>query len=162
MKTLYIVRHAKSSWEYNLPDDERPLIQKGIKRTIKVAGFLLDKNIKVDLLISSYAVRALETARIFASVLAYPEDMISISQQLYHGSTDQLYEELFKLPDSIESVMMFGHNPTFTSFANHFLVNKIDWMQTSGVVAISFKTEKWTEITSAKQKTQFVIFPKDL
>ena len=161
MKTLYIVRHAKSAWEYNLPDDERPLIQKGIKRTNKIAAFLLNKDIKPDILISSYAVRALETAKIIAATIGYPEE-IKISQELYHANTDSLYHELFALSDKTDSAMMFGHNPTFTSFANHFLDKKIDWLPTSGVVAISFKTDKWTEIALAKHKVEFIIFPKDL
>ena len=162
MKTLYIVRHAKSSWEYNLPDDERPLIQKGIKRTNKIAAFLLNKNIKPDILISSYAVRAMETAKIIAATIGYPEDRIKISQGLYHANTDSLYHELFELSDEIASAMMFGHNPTFTSFANHFLHKKIDWLPTSGVVTISFRTDKWTEIALAKHKVEFITFPKDL
>jgi len=163
MKTLYIVRHAKSSWDHpGLSDDERPLIKKGIKRTNKIAAFLQDKDIKVDRFISSYAVRAHETAKIIAGTLAYPENKISISRQLYHGSTDHIYDELHALPDDIESVMIFGHNPTFTSLANHFLSEKTDWLPTSAVVAISFNTDKWTEITLAEQKTKFVIFPRDL
>ena len=163
MKTLYIVRHAKSSWDSpGLPDDERPLLLKGIKRTNKVAAFLLEKNIRVDLMISSHAVRALETAKIIAGALGYPEEKILISTQVYHGSSDQFYDELFKLTDDIRSVMMFGHNPAFSSFANHFLKKKIDWLPTSGVVAVNFKTEQWTQIPLAKSKTDFVIFPKDL
>ena len=163
MKTLYIVRHAKSSWDYpGLSDDERPLIKKGIKRTNKIADFLQAKNIKVDLFLSSYAVRAHETAKIIAETLGYPADKISTTKHLYHGSTDHIYNELHALPDDIENVMIFGHNPTFTSFANHFLSKKIDWLPTTGVVAISFKTDKWTDITLANQQTEFVIYPRDL
>ncbi|NQT77762.1 MAG: histidine phosphatase family protein [Bacteroidetes bacterium] len=163
MKTLYIVRHAKSSWDFpGLLDEERPLLQKGIKRTLKVADFLLEKNIRVDLIISSHAVRAHETAKIIAGALGYPEEKILISIQVYHGSSNQLYDELFKLTDDIKSVMMFGHNPAFSSFANHFLKKKIDWLPTSGIVAINFETDQWTQIPLAKGKTDFVIFPKDL
>jgi phosphohistidine phosphatase len=163
MKTLYIVRHAKSSWDHpGLSDDERPLINKGVKRTHKIASFLQKKNIKSDILISSYAKRAFETARIIAAAIEYPEDKIKISRELYHGNTDSLYDELFALSDNIESAMIFGHNPTFTSFANHFLSEKTDWLPTTGVVAISFKTDKWTEIPVANHKTEFVIFPRDL
>lgn len=162
MKTLFIVRHAKSSWEYNVPDDERPLLQKGIKRTNKIAEFLLNKNIKVDMLISSHAVRALDTAKIIAEAIGYPEEKISISPQVYHGGTDQLYDELFKLPDDIQSVMLFGHNPTFTSFANHFLDRKIEWLPTSAVVSITFKTDTWVKIPMCKWSTKFVITPREL
>lgn len=162
MKTLYIVRHAKSSWEYNVPDDERPLLQKGIKRTNKIAAYLQKKNIKPDLIISSHAVRALDTAKIIAEAIGYPEEKISVSSQVYHGGTDQLYDELFKLPDDIQSVMLFGHNPTFTSFANHFLNKKIEWLPTSAVVSIAFKTDTWVKIPMCKWSTKFVITPREL
>jgi len=162
MKTLFIVRHAKSSWEYNVPDDERPLLQKGIKRTNKIAAYLLQKNIKPDLIISSHAVRALDTAKIIAEAIGYPEEKISISPQVYHGGTDQLYDELFNLSDDIQSVMLFGHNPTFTSFANHFLDRKIEWLPTSAVVSIIFKTDTWVKIPMCKRSTNFVITPREL
>ena len=163
MKTLFIVRHAKSSWEHpGLADDERPLLPKGIKRTNKIAAYLQQKNINPDLIISSHAVRALDTAKIIAEAIGYPEEKISISRQVYHGGTNQFYDELFRLTDDIQRVMLFGHNPAFTSFANHFLKKKIDWLPTSGVVAISFNTDQWTEIPLAKYNTEFVIFPKNL
>lgn len=163
MKTLYIVRHAKSSWEYpELSDDERPLLSKGVKRTNKIAAFLSEKNIRIEAFITSHAVRAHETAKIITGALDYPEDRIIISKQLYPGSTDHIYTELFGLSDDIQSVMIFGHNPAFTSFANCFLKHKIDWLPTSGVVAIRFITEKWTEISTAKHSTEFVLVPKDL
>ena len=163
MKTLFIVRHAKSSWDHpGLADDERPLLPKGIKRTNKTAGYLQEKGITADLIISSHAIRALDTAKIIAEAIGYPEEKIFISRQVYHGGTNQLYDELFRLTDDIQSVMLFGHNPAFTSFANHFLKKKIEWLPTSGVVAISFNTDKWTEIPLAKYNKDFVIFPKNL
>ncbi len=163
MKTLYIVRHAKSSWDHpGLDDDERPLLGKGVKRTLKIARYLQDKHISPDLLISSHAVRAHETAKIIAGIIGISEDNIIISSKLYHGSADHIYNELFGLSDNIDSVMIFGHNPTFTSFANHFLDDKIEWMPTSAVVSVSFETERWAELPMANYKTNFVVTPKDL
>jgi len=163
MKTLYIIRHAKSSWENpGLADDERPLIQKGVKRTLKIARYLKDKHIKADLLISSHAIRAHDTAKIIAGFIGISEDKIVISSKLYHGSADHIYNELFGLPDSIDSVMIFGHNPTFTSFANHFLDEKIDWLPTSAVVSISFDTSRWDNIPLAGKTINFVVYPKSL
>lgn len=162
MKTLYIVRHAKSSWEFNVPDDQRPLIEKGISRTHKIGNYLQEKETNVDLIISSYAVRAFKTAQILASAIGYPEDKIRISQNLYHATSDRIYDELYGLEDDIKSVMIFGHNPTFTSFANHFLKQKIDWLPTSGLVAVNFLTDHWIEISSAKHEILFTAFPKDL
>jgi phosphohistidine phosphatase len=163
MKTLYIVRHAKSSWDFpELPDEERPLLKKGEKRTEKIANFLLEKKVSVDHIISSHAVRALDTAKIIAYTLHYPEEDIAISGIVYHASSDQLYDLFFELSDDIESLMIVGHNPTFTNFANHFLNKEIDWLPTSGVVSINFKTDQWTQVPLAKRKTNFIIFPKML
>jgi phosphohistidine phosphatase len=163
MKTLYIVRHAKSSWKYpELSDDERPLLEKGKKRTKKIVDFLLSKDVKLDLIISSHAVRALDTARILAHALGYPEDDIVISRQLYHANADQVYDQFFDLNDDVENLMIVGHNPTFTNFANHFVDEKIDWLPTSGVVSISFDTRLWVNLPMAKKKKNFVIFPKAL
>lgn len=163
MKTLYIVRHAKSSWDHpGLGDDQRPLLEKGRKRTKYVIDYFLKKKIKPDLIISSHAVRAFETARIFAIGLNYPEDNIIVSKGMYHGDLDNLYNYFFDLSDDLESLMMVGHNPTFTYFANKFLDKTIDNLPTSGVVCIEFETDKWEEVINAEKKTKFVISPKML
>lgn len=163
MKNLYIVRHGKSSWENpGLSDHERPLLQKGVKRTLKIANHLKDKDISPDLMISSYAVRAYDTAKIIAGILGIKEDEILVSKKLYHAGHEDILDELFALDDSKKSVMIFGHNPTFTSFANQFLDEKIDWLPTSGVVSISFDTHMWANLPMAQTKTDFVVFPKGL
>ncbi|MBN2172558.1 MAG: phosphohistidine phosphatase SixA [Bacteroidales bacterium] len=163
MKILYIVRHAKSSWDHpGLSDHERPLLEKGKKRTKKVIDFLLEKNIQVDLIISSYAVRAFETATIIAKALKYPEEQIQKSTNIYHGDVDNLFNHFYDLSDNVKSLMLVGHNPTFTNFANYFMDEKIDWLATSGIVCIEFKTDSWENILQAEKKTKFVITPKKM
>lgn len=163
MKTLLLVRHAKSSWQYpEVSDEQRPLLEKGKKRTKKVIDYLLGEDVKVDLIISSHAVRAHETARIIAHALGYPEDKIIISKQLYHASAEKLYDQFFDLSDDINTMMMVGHNPTFTNFANQFLEEKIDWLPTSGIVSITFKTDFWINLPMAARQTNFVVAPKEL
>ena len=111
MKTLFVVRHAKSSWEdMSLSDHDRPLLPIGIKKTKRVAGYLREKEIIPDLLISSSAVRAYETARIIAEGVGYPDDEIVINSNLYHASSETVFDELYGLTNDIESVMIFGHN----------------------------------------------------
>lgn len=163
MKTLYIVRHAKSSWKFpELSDEERPLLEKGKKRTRKIIDFLQKKEVQPDLIISSHAERALETARIIAHGLNYPADDIHISRQVYHANADKLYDQFFDLRDSVNSLMIVGHNPSLTNFANFFLEDKIEWLPTSGVVSIHFDTTSWVELPMASWKSNFVIFPRDL
>lgn len=163
MKTLYIVRHAKSSWDYpELTDHDRPLLEKGKKRTKKIIDFILDKSIQVDYIISSSAVRALDTAKFLARAMRYPVEDIKVDPQVYHADAEKLKDQFFDLSDKYDSVMLVGHNPTFTNFANYFLEEKIDWLPTSGIVCIDFETEKWDQIFIAVSHTKFIITPKML
>ena len=165
MKKLFITRHAKSSWEdISVLDHDRDLLDVGIRRTRKVAEYLKKKETTPELIISSSAVRALKTARIFAEIFDYPAENIKIVPALYACDEDDILDELYALPDETESVMVVGHNPAFTDFANYFLKpkQKIDNLPTSGVVALRFKTDSWPDIHLAKHKLLFKAFPKNL
>jgi phosphohistidine phosphatase len=163
MKTLYIVRHAKSSWDFpELPDIERPIIEKGIYNTKKITKELTEKNITVDMMICSHAKRACETARLVATGLNYPVEKIEVNQHIYQVDRDEIFNIIFSQNDALESLMIVGHNPTFTQFANLFLTEKIDLLPTSGVISFQFETEKWIEVIKAKCKTNFILFPKML
>ncbi len=163
MKTLFIVRHAKSSWDNpGLEDHQRPLLEKGKKRTRYIIDYLLEEQAHVDLIISSHAARAHETARIIANAIHYPEDKIMISKNLYFGYPDSFFDIFYDLSDDVDSLMLVGHNPGFTTFANYFLDEKIDNLPTSGVVCITFDMEHWEKIHDSKRKTKFVISPRQL
>lgn len=157
------MRHGKSSWaDFNVADHDRELLNVGIKKTKKVADFLKSKNIKPDIILSSTATRAFETSKIVAAKLGYTKDNIKTSKNIYHAGADDIFDELFALDDSISSVMIFGHNPTFTDFVNYFKKPEIYNLPTSGVAAISFKTDKWEEIPNSKSKIEFLVTPKML
>lgn len=163
MKTVYIVRHAKSSWDFpHLNDEERPLLEKGKKRTRLINDFLIKEKINVDLIISSHAVRAHETAKIIARAVGYPPENIRIDRMIYHANANRLADQFFDVPESVESIMLVGHNPTLTNFANMYLDEKIEWLPTSGVVSINFETDKWEEVPNAPHHTNFVVTPKML
>ena len=162
-KVLYIARHAKSAWDDpGVSDHDRDLMEKGVRRTKLVAGYLLEKGVKPDLIISSSAVRARKTAGLIAEGIGYPEPDIKIESKIYGADEDDLFDILFALPDDVNSVMLVGHNPTFTYFANYFLKDELDWMPTSTVVGIEFKTGKWEKIANAKKIVKFVVTPKML
>lgn len=163
MKTIFIARHAKSSWEtVGLSDQERPLLEKGKKRTKKVIDFLHDKKVRPELILCSHAIRAYETARIFAHAFRIPDEALRIHEHIYHCDSEGLFNEFYDLNNDISSVMIVGHNPAITGFANYFLKKKIDWIPTSGVVCIRLKTKKWEELAIAESKHIFTIFPKEL
>lgn len=163
MKTLYLVRHAKSSWEnLSIADYERPLLEKGIKRSKKVGACLQEKGVTPQLILSSHAQRAWDTARILATALNYPEKDIIIENQLYFSGAEALENIVYGLPDDKDHVMMVGHNPDMTRFANLFLEDKIDYMSTSSVVCVLFHTQRWQDIMLAEREIPFVVFPKSL
>jgi len=163
MKTLYLVRHAKSSWETpGQSDTDRELVPKGIKKTKKVVSYLLNRKTSVDLMISSQAVRAYETAKIVAAGLNYPVDKIKIDRKIYDGYYDRILDLIYATSNEVNSLMIFGHNPTITQLANLFLHPGLEDMPTSAVVCITFNTEKWEQIPSAEAKQEFVVFPKML
>jgi phosphohistidine phosphatase len=163
MKTLFIVRHAKSSWDItDIPDEKRPLLEKGKKRTKKVIDHLLEQKIRVDYIISSHAVRALETAKIMAHALHYPEVRIKIDPHLYFADGNGILDQFFDLPDRYENVMLVGHNPALSDFVNRYLPEPIDHLPTSGIASISFKTDKWEAVPASEYTVNFVLFPKEL
>lgn len=163
MKTIYVIRHAKSSWDApNITDHQRPLIEKGIKRTALVSGYLVKHNIKIGLIISSDAVRAYETSKLIASAIGYPVENIKTDRRVYQESLDSVYKVVSEVSQKIDSIMIVGHNPTLTDFVNDFLEEEIDELPTSGIVSISFETDDWQGIEGLKAIINFMITPKSL
>ncbi|MCK9451655.1 MAG: histidine phosphatase family protein [Bacteroidales bacterium] len=162
MKTLYILRHAKSSWASveQLPDHERPLLEEGKKRTRKLINYLLQNEIKPELIVSSTAKRASETAGYIASALAVDHAQIKLVPSLYNAGSEHIFNQFIDLDDSMNSLMIVGHNPSLTNFVNHWLKPQIDWLPTSGLVGIEFDTAHWEELPKANAKVKFMVYPK--
>jgi len=163
MKTVFLVRHGKASHDDALLEDiKRPLTAEGRKRTKRIARYLADKNIGIEKLITSPAVRAFETAKILACELEIsPADFI-IENTIYEAMPDQIFNVLFALPDDVNRVMIVGHNPALSLFASHFMHSPFDSLPTSGVVSLHFNTGSWTETGICKAEVAFMIFPSML
>jgi phosphohistidine phosphatase len=163
MKKLYLVRHAKASWDMpGLSDIDRPLLPKGIKRTNLVIEYLKNNDTRPDIMISSPAVRAFETAKLIANGLDFPLSKIKTDRKIYDGYYDRMLDLIYGTHNEAGSLMLFGHNPTMTHLANLFLNPGIESMPTSCVVCISFDTDKWETIPAVEAKREFVVFPKML
>ena len=160
MKTLYIVRHAKSSWEYSGIDDiDRPLKKRGINDAHLMSKFL-SKNIqRPDLLLSSSANRALHTAVIFCENLGYPLANLRINKQLYSFSDGYLVKTVLALDDGFNSAMVFSHDHGINTFVNKFGNKPIAHVTTCGIVGLKFDEKHWKNIK--KGKTFMVEFPKN-
>jgi phosphohistidine phosphatase len=161
MKILYLVRHAKSSWKHpELTDKERPLSKRG-NRDAPLMGKLLMKREEVpELLISSPALRAHDTAKAFAEEFGIKKKNIKISEQLYMPSESGFYELLYSTDDKINKLMLFSHNPGITEFANKITGLTIDNIPTAGVIRIDFETENWNKIKETKGILKFFEYPR--
>jgi phosphohistidine phosphatase len=149
MKRLFLVRHAKSSWDDpTLADFDRPLNDRG-KRAAPVMGKRLrERNVHPDYMISSPAARALATCHLIADKLGFAQAKIKTDRALYHASEDQLLRVLQNIPDvrdPEEIVFLFGHNPGLTEFANRLLNQEIENIPTCGVVEATLPIARWQD-----------------
>ncbi|CAM3025115.1 SixA phosphatase family protein [Flavobacterium frigoris] len=160
MKNLILIRHAKSNWDAPLRDSDRPLDQRGVKDAHLVSLNLFDYLPKTYVIWSSIAKRAIDTATIFAQNILYPLECIIYKEELYTFDEKQL-EEIIKTSDnSLESIILFGHNAAITNFVNKFGNTFISNVPTAGFISLQFDTDYWAEIE--KGITQKIIVPKDL
>jgi phosphohistidine phosphatase len=163
MKTVFLVRHAKSSWENpGLDDHDRLVIPKGIKRTLLVSHYLIENKGIPEKIISSTAVRAFETACVIAKELGIKTESIIKDKRLYFEDAGRFFDILYELPDDIQSVMLVGHNNTISEFAGLLLRNNYESLPTSAVVCVELDTVKWTEAGACPVKLKFRITPKML
>ncbi len=163
MKTLYLFRHAKSSWESTgISDSDRPLIPKGVQKTALIIKFLEKRLTTFDLIISSPAVRAYETAKLVAVGFNYPMEKIQLDRKIYDGYYDRILDIIYGISNEVSSSAIFGHNPTITHLANLFLHPGIENMPTSSVVCLTFPTDKWEDLPSSDPVKEFFITPKML
>ncbi|HEY9006650.1 MAG TPA: histidine phosphatase family protein [Ohtaekwangia sp.] len=163
MKTLYIVRHAKSSWANPLQDDyDRPLNERGKNDAPRMGKRLKEKDIHPDLIISSPAKRAYSTAKRIAEVLKYAKEKIKTKKSLYHADEEAILSLIQGLKDKYNSVILFGHNPGLTEFVNSFQDAEldIDNVPTCGVVAFQLNIDSWKDATWGKGKMLFFDYPK--
>ena len=163
MKTVYLVRHAKSSWDNPEQSDyERPLNERGKRDAPRMGKRLKEKEIVLNLMLSSPAKRALATCKRIAEVLGYPQEKIKTDQELYHADEEKILSVIQNLKDKHNSVMIFSHNPGLTDFVNAFMPDEavIENIPTCGIVALDIEVESWKQATWGQAKLLFFDFPK--
>ena len=162
MKTLILVRHAKSSWnEIGLGDAERPLNERGKADAPEMAKRLKEKGIKIDLFVSSTAKRAKKTAKYFAEEYSVKKDDIVLVEELYMATDDAFKKTIGNLGDKYDVVALFSHNPGITEFANALSNVRIDNMPTCSVFAVQANTNKWADFENAEKNFLFFDYPKN-
>jgi len=160
MKTIILVRHGKSSWEFDVRDQERPLKKRGVNDANKVSQEFKKIEYFPDLIISSPANRALSTCKIFMKNLDYPEKALLVSEKIYDFGGNSVLNLIKELDDGHQKIMIFGHNHAFTSISNLLGNNYIDNLPTSGLVMININIDSWKDLE--RGETQLTIFPRDL
>jgi len=160
MKTLFLVRHAKSSRDdTTLPDKDRPLNDRGKRDAPRMGERLAKRDVKADLILSSPASRALTTAQIIAKELDYRRKDIVVDDRLYPGAADDLLHIIHELGDKLNRVMLVGHNPAFAELA-HRLSSEIIDMPTCAVAELTFNAKSWREVGKATLATAELDYPK--
>ncbi len=161
MKTLYLVRHAKSSWENKkVSDFDRPLNERGKKDASFIAEILHNKNIKVDKILSSPANRALTTAKIFAEQMGISEKEIDADENIYEAGKNDLLKILQKTDDSINNIMLIGHNPGLTYLSNYLCDFETDNIPTCGIICMQLDFDSWKYLGSKSCSFKFFEYPK--
>lgn len=144
-RTLTIVRHAKSSWEdERLADRDRPLNRRGERDAPRMGKRIQNAAIRPSLIVSSPAKRAWTTAKLIAAEIGYPQEFLQREADLYLASVDTILDVLVAQDSGFSSIMLVGHNPGLTSFANYLVPGLTDNLPTGGVVSVEFEHPDWS------------------
>lgn len=162
MKSLLLVRHAKSDWgDLSLEDFERPLNERGKRDAPAMAHRLLDKKIKPDAFIASPAKRAAKTAKLFAEEMKMKKDNIIFKPELYLAGPEVFYTVIENTDDDLETIAVFSHNEGITQFANMLTNARVDNIPTCGIFAIKIKSGNWKDFRKAEKEFWFFDYPKN-
>ena len=159
MKTLYIFRHAKSSWDNpNLADFDRPLNERGLKTAPFMGEIMLKHSFQPELVLSSPAVRAKETVNLLKTWANFPSE-VKFDERIYEASPQTLLNVVSELDETAKSAMLVGHNPGLEGLIK-VLTGEFQPMPTAALAVIDLETETWNEITSESGRLRTLIRPK--
>ena len=160
-RRLFIIRHGKSSWDHQgLDDIDRPLAERGIRNAAEMARRLQEKGMVPELLLSSPASRALNTALIMLRNWQLEPAKLQIHDDLYDAYLKEIEQVVATVPATVTQLAIYGHNPSFTIYPNQFLDKPLDNLPTAGVVIVTLESENWKGIGRKHVKETFVDYPK--
>ena len=163
MKRLTLLRHAKSSWDQaGLDDHDRPLAERGRRDAPRIGERLTRRGLRPDLVLSSTALRARETAELVSAALGGgSRPKLALEPRIYLASPDELLAVLAGIDDAVGELVLVGHNPGLTELVNTLLPDlKLANLPTAGAVAIDCDTDRWQTIDAARFAHRFSEFPK--
>ncbi|WP_456458228.1 SixA phosphatase family protein [Nitratifractor sp.] len=164
MKTLFLMRHAKSSWKEPLPDHERPLNRRGKKAAKKMGKWLKKVGRTPDLILCSDARRAVETARRVRKGLQRKNIPIRTNPTLYAADAQRIFDAIGTVEDTVGSVLIIAHNPGISEAAVRASgKEKFAWMPTAAIVGLRCEIDRWKEVGKRRPaRTLFYCVPKSL
>ena len=161
MKTLYLMRHAKSSWkDGSIKDLNRRLNKRGERDAPFMGKLMNQKGISLQEMISSPAERALSTASLFCSEFEFPYQKLKVDNNLYASSSKEMLSVIKNLSENVESVLIIGHNPGLTDLSNYLSDFPIDNIPTCGIVELFYNKKSWREIEFGSCRMGFFEYPK--
>jgi phosphohistidine phosphatase len=162
MKKLLLVRHAKSSWDnMSQKDFDRPLNDRGHRDAPRMAKRLIKDGVKIDVLVSSPAVRALTTAEYFAEAYDIRKKNVVQEQVLYLPDPKVFFGVIGAMDDDHKTVAIFSHNPGITEFVNLLCATRVDDMPTCAIFAVKADIQSWKDFEQAEKKFWFFDYPKN-
>ena len=160
MKTVILCRHAKSDWPMGVSDLQRPLKERGQEDAVFLAQLLRDQEFMPDRIISSPAKRAMQTADLVRSTLGY-EGEVSIAPSVYEEGTAELVQLIRGLPDSLDSVMIFGHNPTMENALTYLLGAAAAFeLPTSAMACLEMRGWHWKDFSPKTIHLRWLLVPR--
>jgi phosphohistidine phosphatase len=161
MKNLYIVRHAKSSWsDLDLRDLDRPLNKRGLRDAPFMAKLLKGKEVNPSALVTSPAKRAHDTALFFAREWKIASEQVQIEPRIYEATPSRLLEIVREFSDDWDTVFVFGHNPTLTSFINLFAAEYLANLPTCGIAHLVSTAASWKELGDSNTEMEALFLPR--
>lgn len=158
MKTLILVRHAKSDWPPLTADFDRPLESKGLEDAVKMADFLFEKNIEIDYFLTSPALRAKTTCEIFAEKY---EKSFSENMELYSANPKQFENIILNMDDNFGAIALFSHNNEISNFANSLSEDNV-YFKTCAVAIFKINAENWADFRKNKITLKEYFTPKEI
>ena len=162
MKILTIVRHAKSSWkDTRLSDRKRPLNKRGERDAPEMGRRIHEHGIRPSLIITSPAKRAWTTAKIIAQEINYPLEFLQREDGLYLASVNAILDTIVAQDNGFNNLMIVGHNPGLTDFANFLVPGLTNNLPTAGVVSVEIDRDDWSLYTQPQARLLVHDWPKN-
>ncbi len=163
MKKLTLIRHAKSDWHSEAATDfDRPLNNRGQKAAPLMGQRLADRGCTPDLIISSPAKRARQTAEKIAEQIDYPETDIEYREAIYEASLRTLVQLVLNLDEKLDDVILVGHNPGFSELGQWLNLEANDWLPTCGLLELELAVDDWTQISEECADLLLYDYPKKI